>query len=52
LDVNITVKTIFKGEIWLHVSEEAKHLIRGMLEYDPFKRMAAKDVLEHEWFLK
>uniref|UniRef100_A0A7S1ETX7 Protein kinase domain-containing protein n=1 Tax=Timspurckia oligopyrenoides TaxID=708627 RepID=A0A7S1ETX7_9RHOD len=34
---------------WADISENAKDLIRGMLEVDPKKRMTAEEAREHEW---
>ncbi|WPT10576.1 Calcium-dependent protein kinase 1 [Picochlorum sp. SENEW3] len=34
---------------WLDLSPDAKHLLIGMLQYDPEKRLTAKEVLRHEW---
>ncbi|PKU66129.1 Calcium-dependent protein kinase 13 [Dendrobium catenatum] len=39
----------FKREPWPNVSENAKDLVRQMLEPDPKKRLIAKQVLEHPW---
>lgn len=34
---------------WLDLSPDAKHLLIGMLQYDPERRLTADDVLRHEW---
>ncbi|VAH65616.1 unnamed protein product [Triticum turgidum subsp. durum] len=39
----------FKREPWPNVSENAKDLVRRMLEPDPKLRLTAKQVLEHHW---
>ncbi|CAL9776695.1 unnamed protein product [Musa acuminata subsp. burmannicoides] len=39
----------FKREPWPSVSENAKNLVRQMLEHDPKLRLTAKQVLEHPW---
>ncbi|XP_028548644.1 calcium-dependent protein kinase 3-like [Dendrobium catenatum] len=39
----------FKREPWPNVSENAKDLVRCMLEPDPKSRLTAKQVLEHPW---
>lgn len=36
-------------ERWSHISEEAKALVKKMLEYNPEKRISAADALEHPW---
>jgi len=39
----------FKREPWPNVSDNAKDLLRHMLEPDPKLRLTAKQVLEHPW---
>ncbi|XP_031276242.1 calcium-dependent protein kinase 10-like [Pistacia vera] len=39
----------FKREPWPQISENAKSLVRMMLEQDPKKRPTAQQVLEHPW---
>jgi len=39
----------FKREPWPNVSDNAKDLVRHMLEPDPKLRLTAKQVLEHPW---
>nr|ACG37185.1 calcium-dependent protein kinase, isoform AK1 [Zea mays] len=39
----------FKREPWPNVSDNAKDLVRHMLEPDPKLRLTAKQVLEHHW---
>lgn len=34
---------------WLDLSPDAKHLLMGMLTYDPVRRLTAEQVLAHEW---
>ncbi|KAL8146571.1 calcium-dependent protein kinase 13-like [Apium graveolens] len=41
----------FKREPWPSISENAKSLVRQMLEPDPKIRLTAKQVLEHPWIL-
>ncbi|KAL1818456.1 hypothetical protein ACET3Z_013325 [Daucus carota] len=38
-----------KREPWSQISDNAKSLVRQMLEPDPKKRLTAKQVLEHPW---
>lgn len=42
----------FKNSEWEGISEDAKDLIRKLLEYDPEKRLSAEDALNHPWFSK
>jgi serine/threonine protein kinase len=37
------------GEEWDFISDEAKDLIRRMLETNPMKRITAKEVMAHPW---
>lgn len=39
----------FKREPWPQISDNAKSLVRQMLEQDPRKRLTAQQVLEHSW---
>ncbi|CAN6470403.1 unnamed protein product [Victoria cruziana] len=39
----------FKREPWPSISDNAKNLVRQMLEPDPQRRLTAKQVLEHPW---
>lgn len=39
----------FKREPWPQISENAKGLVRQMLEPDPKKRLTAQQVLDHPW---
>lgn len=47
--------TIIKGEInfsrdpWPKISEDAKDLVRGMLDQNPYTRMTIDEVLAHHW---
>jgi len=34
---------------WDEISEDAKDLVRKMLEYDPAKRISAASALQHQW---
>ena len=38
-----------KDPRWLDLSPDAKHLLMGMLTYDPERRLTAEQVLQHEW---
>jgi len=40
----------FKDSEWEGVSENAKDLIRKLLEYSPEKRLSADEALNHPWF--
>jgi serine/threonine protein kinase len=42
----------FEVEDWKHVSDEAKDLIRGLLEPNPDSRMSAKRALRSKWIKK
>jgi len=42
----------FKDSEWDGISEDAKDLIRKMLEYSPEKRLSAEEALNHPWFTK
>lgn len=39
----------FDEEYWAHVSDDAKDLIRKLLEIDPAVRLSAEQALEHPW---
>ncbi|KAL2940821.1 Calcium-dependent protein kinase 8 [Bienertia sinuspersici] len=39
----------FKRDPWPKVSDNAKDLVRKMLEPDPTKRLTAQEVLDHPW---
>eukprot|EP00250_Pteridium_aquilinum_P009678 c18853_g1_i1 orf=584-2155(-) len=41
----------FKRDPWPKVSENAKALVRQMLEPDPNRRLTAQQVLDHPWLL-
>ena len=49
-------KQVLKGEYdfpkeeWQNVSEEAKNLIKKMIEKDPTKRISALEALQDDWF--
>ncbi|KAI6188549.1 Non-specific serine/threonine protein kinase [Aphelenchoides besseyi] len=34
---------------WSHISEAAKHLIRGCLKTDPAERLNIKQIMQHKW---
>ena len=38
------------SDIWNHVSQDAKDLIRQLLSYDPETRPSAVDAQQHPWF--
>lgn len=40
----------FNGDIWRNVSDDAKDLIRKLLQVDPTKRYSASKALEHPWY--
>ena len=53
--VEATHEAITKGDVRYpadgpHVSDEAKDLIRSLLQREPSKRPALADVLAHPWF--
>jgi len=39
----------FEAKDWRHISEDAKSLIRGLLQMDPMKRTTADQALNHDW---
>lgn len=40
---------VFEAKDWDHISEEAKDLIRGLLDPNPNSRMTAKRALRSKW---
>eukprot|EP00638_Chattonella_subsalsa_P020237 CAMPEP_0117860294 /NCGR_PEP_ID=MMETSP0950-20121206/3679_1 /TAXON_ID=44440 /ORGANISM="Chattonella subsalsa, Strain CCMP2191" /LENGTH=420 /DNA_ID=CAMNT_0005710403 /DNA_START=50 /DNA_END=1309 /DNA_ORIENTATION=- len=42
-------KPRWRPELWNHVSDEAKDLIKGLLNVNPRKRLTAKQALSHPW---
>jgi len=42
----------FPSPYWDYVSEDAKDLVRGLLQLDVKKRLSAKEVLQHKWINK
>jgi len=38
--------------MWKKISNEAKSLIRQLMEVDPEKRLSAKSALEHPWIIQ
>ena len=40
----------FPPEEWDSISDDAKNLIKKMLEYEPAKRISAMEALQHPWF--
>ena len=42
----------FPSPYWDYVSEQAKDLIKNLLQLDPVKRFSAKQVLKHKWIDK
>lgn len=34
---------------WRHISRECKHLLAGMLQAEPLRRLTAREVLQHPW---
>jgi calcium-dependent protein kinase len=43
-------KFSFSEEDWASISKNAKDLIKGMLAYEPSKRLSAEFALKHDWF--
>lgn len=41
----------FDEDAWGDISPEAKHLIAGLLQLDPAKRLTAAEALRHPWVL-
>jgi len=42
---------LMKGKMWdYHISDLAKSLVKGLLCFDPAKRLTMKQALDHEWF--
>jgi CRP-like cAMP-binding protein len=39
----------FDSPVWSKISEDAKSLIRAMLDKDPAKRISAREILDHPW---
>ena len=37
---------------WADVSNEAKDLVRQLLQFDPARRISAEDALKHGWIKK
>lgn len=52
--VNTITKGIYKlnKEIWEEVSNDAKDLVKKLLEVDPNKRLSATEALNHRWILQ
>lgn len=50
-NMNDLHKLILKAKFNLkdEITEEAKHLLRALLELDPKKRLSAKQIMEHSW---
>ena len=53
------VKSLNKGgrvdlssSIWNSISDQAKDLVKRMMEPDPSMRLTAEEALKHEWFMK
>lgn len=49
------IEAVLKGRYtldepeWEDISDDAKDLVKKMLEYDPSKRISANDALQHKW---
>src|SRR5688572_3315225 len=49
------IEAVLKGKYsldepeWDEISDDAKDLVRQMLEYDPAKRISAASALQHRW---
>ncbi|GJY14747.1 calcium-dependent protein kinase 24-like protein [Tanacetum coccineum] len=39
----------FKRDPWPRVSEDAKSLVKGMLEQNPYERLTVEEALENQW---
>ncbi|KAL2506312.1 Calcium-dependent protein kinase 24 [Abeliophyllum distichum] len=39
----------FKRDPWPKISEDAKDLVKGMLEANPYSRLTVKEVLQNQW---
>ena len=50
MDKGATGKYDFSQVEWMGVSDEAKDLIRKMMEYNPQNRYSADQALNHKWF--
>jgi serine/threonine protein kinase len=46
---NASAALDFKEKRWKNVSSAAKHLLKGLLNVDPKKRMKLKDLTRNEW---
>ncbi|KAJ9178592.1 hypothetical protein P3X46_010466 [Hevea brasiliensis] len=42
-------KIDFARDPWPRVSEQAKELVKGMLDQNPYNRLTVEEVLEHPW---
>ena len=42
-------KISYEGEKWNKISQEAKTLLKQLLEYDPLKRISAQQALSNKW---
>lgn len=53
-DMNQISRAVVKAKYQLKadISIEARHLIQGMMERDPQKRLTVKQVLNHKWLQK
>ena len=40
------------GSRWQHISDQAKALVRALLEVDPEKRLSCDEILAHPWFTR
>jgi len=41
----------FPEYLWVDISEDAKNLVRNLLQVDPIKRLTAEQALNHPWIL-
>ena len=41
-----------RGSLWDNISMSCKNLIKRLLDYNPLKRISAKDALEDEWIIR
>lgn len=43
---------IYVGDVWKKQSKLVKDFISALMEFNPEKRLTAKEALEHEWIKK
>lgn len=52
IDKNTNADIDYPMDIWKNVTSEALDLVVKMTEKDQYKRLSAKECLEHSWFLR